>query len=150
MMAFWEIQRNNTYDQFFLPFKMKMDESFACTEFFFNFINANILPDFIGALANRHGYNNNSFAALYFPSDMDGMDIANGLAIPEGFLRISDRLVEKTELMEEKTFYRIAIDYAESMIEFYRNSSEFGDSWREGILANITKIKHRLNAMHEL
>lgn len=149
-MAFWKIQRNHTYDQFFLPFKMKMDENFACTEFFFDFINAKILSDFIGALANMHGYNNNSFAAVYFPSDMDGMDIANGLAIPEGFLRISDRLAEKTELMEEKTFYRIAIDYAESMIEFYRNSSEFGKSWREGILDDLTKIKHRLNSMPEL
>lgn len=149
-MASWKIQRNDSYDQFFLPFKMKVDESFACTEFFFDFINAKILPDFIGALANMHGYNNNSFAAVYFPSDMDGMDIANGLAIPEGFLRISDRLVDKTELIVEKTFYRIAIDYAESMIEFYRNSSEFGESWREGILVDISKIKHRLNSMPEL
>lgn len=149
-MASWKIQRNDSYDQFFLPFKMKVDESFACTEFFFDFINAKILPDFIGALANMQGYNNNSFAAVYFPSDMDGMDIANGLAIPEGFLRISDRLVDKTELIVEKTFYRIAIDYAESMIEFYRNSSEFGESWREGILVDISKIKHRLNSMPEL
>jgi hypothetical protein len=150
MMAFWQIQRNSIQDQFFLPFKMKMDESFACTEFFFDFINAKILPDFIGALANMHGYNNNSFAAVYFPSDMDGMDIANGLAISKGFLRISDRLAEKTELMEEKIFYRIAIDYAESMIEFYGISSEFGESWRKGILDDLTKIKHRLNSIPDL
>ena len=146
-MAFWEIQRNSRYDQFFLPFKMKVDGDFACTEFFFDFINAKILPDFIEALVKKHGYNNSSFAAVYFPSDMDGMDIANGLAIPDGFLRVSDGLAEKSELIDEDAFYKITVDYAESMMGFYNDSEVFGDSWRKNLLNSLTQLTQRIVKM---
>lgn len=146
----WTIEKSTNDERFFRPFKLTIEPSFPCTGFFFEFLDAKRLLAFLRSIVNSQGYHNQSFAAVYYPDDMDGMDIANGLAIPQGFLRIFDELAEKTELIDERLFYRITIDYAESMIEFYRNSSEFGDSWREGILANITKIKHRLNAMPEL
>jgi hypothetical protein len=86
------------------------------------------------------------YESIETPADLDDHDVeVLGISIPEGQLRIGNRLEEEYTFVSEREFNQMLLDFSSKLLKIHQKDDKMEQTWKEEMENGIRKLKEKIS-----